>query len=214
MDSLTDAIDQLIHDADLAAPPPWDRPVPLHFTARYADPADLDAARERWVFEHGNLGSVNKSHMWHRALTGGRLALKEHSLDTFTVDLRCPVNAHAHRDEPCGYVGDLLYLAVCAPCQWHAIGDENDVVDSWHDHAFPGWRTLPVLPEKLRGKMGTTTMTPKLQDWFNANYPVRFRAPGAPIRTTRSPYGTRHVPNYSPYGGYDLAANHTPEPDS
>ncbi|WP_404442901.1 hypothetical protein LG315_08505 [Microbacterium marinum] len=34
----------------------------------------------------------------------------------------------------------------------------------------------------------------------------RRRVPGAPILTERGPYGTRHVPGYSPFGGYDLSA--------
>lgn len=29
--------------------------------------------------------------------------------------------------------------------------------------------------------------------------------PGAPIITERRPYGTRHVPSRSPWGGYDLS---------
>ena len=75
--------------------------------------------------------------------------------------------------------------------------------------AFPGWRDLPILPNKLRGGMGTRTMTPQLQEWFDANYPAEFRVDGAPIRTLRGRYGTRHVPNYSPFGGYDLSVGLT-----
>ena len=50
-------------------------------------------------------------------------------------------------------------------------------------------------------------MTPKLEEWLDANYPSEFRVAGAPILTDRGGSGTRHVPEYSPYGGFDLAAD-------
>ena len=81
------------------------------------------------------------------------------------------------------------------------------MVEAWHDHAFPGWRQLPILPAKLRGQMGTRKMTPKLEEWLEANYPPEFRVPGAPILTDRGGSGTRHVPEYSPYGGFDLSVD-------
>tara|TARA_R100000365_G_scaffold3528_1_gene11907 strand:+ start:14475 stop:15101 length:627 start_codon:yes stop_codon:yes gene_type:complete len=206
MTSLTDAIDTLLHEADLAAAGPWTGPAPLHFTAAYHHPDDLDAARARWVFEYGHFGSYVTSHMWHRAICGGQMRLDEHSLDTFTADLRCPPGAHPRDADTCQCVGGLLSLAICAPCAWHTLGTENETVEAWHDHAFPGWRELPILPDKLRGQMGTRRLTSKLEDWLTDNYPTRFQTPGAPIRTHRQKYGTRHVPDYSPYGGYDLAA--------
>ncbi len=81
------------------------------------------------------------------------------------------------------------------------------MVEAWHDHAFPGWRQLPILPAKLRGQMGTRKMTPKLEEWLEANYPPEFRVAGAPILTDRGGSGTRHVPSYSPYGGFDLSVD-------
>ena len=81
------------------------------------------------------------------------------------------------------------------------------MVEAWHDHAFPGWRQLPILPAKLRGQMGNRKMTPKLEQWLDANYPPEFRVPGAPILTDRGGSGTRHVPEYSPYGGFDLSVD-------
>ena len=53
--------------------------------------------------------------------------------------------------------------------------------------------------------MGTRKMTPALEAWFDANYPENFRVPGAPILTDRGGSGMRHVPDYSPYGGFDLS---------
>ena len=78
-------------------------------------------------------------------------------------------------------------------------------MEAGHARAFPGWRELPTLPGKLRGQMGTAKMTPKHEEWFEANYPAPFRVQGAPILTNRGGIGNRHVPSYSPYGGFDLA---------
>jgi len=205
MDDLTSAIDALIHEADLDAAGPWAGPAPLHFTSGYQHPDDLDAAYARYQFEHNRFACSPRSHMWHRAICGGTLRLDHHALDTFTADLRCPPDAHPRGTGPCVCVGDLIHMTVCANCRWHAIGAENDTVEAWHDHAFPGWRDLPILPDKLRGTAGKRNATGKLDDWLTAHYPDLFRVPGAPVRTQRSGLGTRHVPAHSPYGGYDLA---------
>jgi hypothetical protein len=128
------------------------------------------------------------------------------------TDLRCNCRmpylvAEWEKIGPCYCVGDLLYQANCLDCRWHHIGTENDVVIAWHDHAWPGWCELPTLPAKLRGKMGTRTMTPKLAAWLESNYPPEFRVDGAPILTDRGGIGTRCVPGYSPYGGFDIASD-------
>ena len=128
------------------------------------------------------------------------------------IDLRCTAGLHDADRAPlglgriCQCVGSTTSQMICAACSWHFIGEESAATEAWHDHAFPGWRDLPILPDKLRGQMGTRKMTPKLEEWFEAHYPTEFRVPGAPILTTRGKYGTRHVPNYSPFGGYDLSA--------
>jgi hypothetical protein len=151
--------------------------------------------------------------MWHSDVTDGRMQLEHHDLTQFHADLCCDRWKHADRGTPrselppCSCVNVALTQLICATCQWHIITEsEEAAVEAWHDHAFPGWRDLPVLPGQLRGKMGTSKMTPKLDAWFQEHYPAAFRVPGAPIRTWRQQYGTRHVAGYSPYGGYDLSA--------
>lgn len=207
---LSAAIDQLMHEAEVEALPAWTG-IPLtQFTSAYATPEQLYAAEERRQLE-----GIRERHTWRSALCGGQMKLEHHTLDTFSVDLRCgwfsdhPENRGVGVAErvACTCVGDLTYMAVCGVCDWHSIGTENASIEAWHDHAFPGWRDLPILPKKLRGQMGTGKMTPKLDAWFTSNYPAHFRVPGAPIRTTRDKYATRHVPGYSPFGGYDLSDN-------
>lgn len=212
MNTLMEMIDDLIHEADVAALPKWDG-IPLgRPTFTYRHPDELDAGWDRWIAVHGHFNSINASHMWHRSYTHGHRQLGDHTIDQFDIDLRCAAGAHQeHRatlglGKICTCVGDCLTQLICSTCSWHHIGTESECVEAWHDHAFPGWRTLPVLPAKLRGQMGTTKLTPKLEDWFETNYPAHMRVPGAPIITERGPYGTRHVPGYSPFGGYDLSA--------
>jgi len=38
----------------------------------------------------------------------------------------------------------------------------------------------------------------------NGRYPTGWLESSGPIRTRRQRYGTRHVPNHTPFGGYDL----------
>ena len=72
-----------------------------------------------------------------------------------------------------------------------------------------GWRDLPVLPTSLSTYLNqpSTTHTQRaLSAWVEDNYPVEWQFAGAPVRTIRTPIGTRHVAGRSPLGGYDLTA--------
>lgn len=204
-------IDDLIHEEHVAALPEWTG-IPLgRLVTDYHHPDELDAGWRRWTEINGNFNCIFLSRMWHRSHTNPHTKIGAHSIDQFDVDLRCAAGAHGWRttdDKPgrrCQCVGNITTQLICAVCSWHHIGTEHEAVEAWHDHAFPGWRNLPVLPAKLRGTMGGTKMTPKLEEWFEDNYPAQFRIPGAPILTERGKYGTRHVIGYSPYGGYDLS---------
>lgn len=205
--TLTDMIDEMVEHARIEALPAWDG-IPLtRFIASYTPAADLHAAEERRRLEN-----IRSGNGWKRDYCSTPLILEHHSLHMFQVDLRCNTQ-HSKWPEPrieCECMGDYLSQAVCDHCEWHVIGAEKDVVAQWHDHAMPGWRELPTLPDKLRGSMGTTKMTARLQNWFEENYPAHFRVPGAPILTTREQFATRSVPAYSPYGGYDIAAEEQP----
>ncbi len=114
--------------------------------------------------------------MWNRSHTVPHMEIGEHSIDLFHVDLRCKAGLHDHEratlglGKICQCVGSTTSQMICAVCEWHFIGEEAEATEAWHDHAFPGWRDLPILPDKLRGQMGTRKMTPKLEEWFEAHY--------------------------------------------
>lgn len=194
--------------------PTYDGPAPLGFTSRYFTPDELLAARaelarvrSEWSKDHPTFGT------WMLGITTGWCDIAPgHRLCMLQTDLRCRCSfpylvAEWEKIGPCSCVGDLLYQANCPDCRWHHIGSESEVVLAWHDHAWPGWRDLPVLPAKLRGQMGTRKMTPKLEAWLDANYPPEFRVDGAPILTDRGGVAGRCVPGYSPFGGFDIPAD-------
>lgn len=172
---------------------------PLHFTTDYYPPGELDEAFMHWKFLNGNFGSYARSHMWHRGIAHDQLTvLGEHSGEFFTTDLRPAPDALGP--------GQLLAQMICEPCNWHAITeDENTAVEAWHDHALPGWTELPVVPAQIRVRNGSS-LTTVAKKWIAERYPDHMQVPGAPIITERGLVGTRHVPGYSPWGGYDLSA--------
>ena len=94
---------------------------------------------------------------------------------------------------------------ICEPCEWNAITDhENGAVELWHDHALPGWRELPIVPSRLRA-MDKDRMSKATRRWIAEHDPNAMQVPGAPMVTERRPFGTRHVPGRSPWGGYDIS---------
>lgn len=198
-------IEGMLHEAAVEDAPEW-RGAPLHFTTAYYSPSDLDAAIAHWQFLHRLDGSRWDSRMWHRAIAvPGGVDVGEHGFDLFTVDLRCDPWKHPEPHADCACVGDLTYMAICEPHAWRVIAsDENAAVEGWHDHAFPGWRDLPVVPARLRNtdEIGLSKAARK---WVELCYPASMQAVGAPVITERTGIGTRHVPGRSPWGGYDIS---------
>ncbi|WP_448810542.1 DUF6349 family protein [Agromyces bauzanensis] len=209
MTQLTFDIDAMIHELDVQTLPEWNG-APLHFTTRYHTPAELDAAMRRYIFEHGHFDCIRQSHMWNASFSHAHAntATPGHDLFIVSADLRC-----AHYGRPrCQCVGDPVYRAICIDCDWHADGTENTVVSAWHDHAWPGWRDLPVVPRELadRAAHGGKERTGR-DRWIEARYPTEWQTPGAPIITERG-LGTRHVPGRSPWAGFDMSARNTEAP--
>lgn len=198
-------IEGMLHEARVEAAPAWSG-APLHFTTAYYSPDDLDAAFEHWQFLHAQDKTHVNSRMWHRSITvpeNGQVA--GHGFVLYTTDLRCEPWKHSDSHESCTCVGELMYQAICEPCEWNGIADhENAAVEMWHDHALAGWRELPVVPSRLR-MMDKDALAKSATKWIVENYPKSMQIPGAPIITERRPYGTRHVPGRSPWGGYDLS---------
>lgn len=155
-------------------------------------------AFEHWKFLNGSLGSWKRSHMWHReGWNGTGTEFGGHRGEIFGAELG-PEDGH---EGP----GGMLEQMVCEPCEWHVIGDENSVIEQWHDHAVPGWRDLPVLPATIRVRDSGSSLSKLAMKWITERYPQHMQVPGAPIITERDSYGTRHVHHYSPWGGYDLS---------
>ena len=204
-DQLAFDIEGMLHDAAIEAAPAWTG-APLHFTTAYHPPAELDAAFEHWQFLHAHDKTHVNSRMWHRSITVPESdQVTDHGFVLYTTDLRCEPWKHSDKHESCLCLGDLMYQAICEPCEWNAVTDgENAAVELWHDHALRGWRDLPIVPSRLRGK-DTDRMSKSTRKWIAEHYPKSMQVPGAPIITERRPYGTRHVPRRSPWGGYDLS---------
>jgi hypothetical protein len=205
-------IEAMLHESAIEEAPEWSG-APLDFTTAYWSPANLDAANEHWRFLHKLDPSRTPSRMWHRAIAApGGVAVGEHEFDLFTADLRCEPWTHREPHGGCQCVGDLIYQAICEPDGWHVIAaDENTAVEGWHDHAFPGWRELPIVPARLRS-IDQPGLSKAAKKWIAEHYPPSMQIVGAPVITERSDGGTRHVPGRSPWAGYDIS--HTAvEPD-
>lgn len=193
-------------EREAVAARPW-RGAPLAYTTDYYDPADLVAAFERYQAERGHFACIPLSHMWHPAYPGhgDQLVTEGHELHMFHADARCDEAGHDHTADP--LPGQLMTQGICPGCRWHMIDrSENAIVAAWHDHAMPGWRELPILPRKL-ARFENKQQIAAVAAWVGDTYPAAWQRPGAPIRTERGPYGTRHVPGRSPFGGYDISAD-------
>lgn len=198
-------IDSMV--AEVNPRPAYTGRAPLHFTAEYFTPAELQSAFEEWCAVNGSFGSHPRSHMW--VSFADRLAPEGHTLGTMTADLRCHGPSRDH-PSPCFCPGDLMSRAQCDRCRFVSIGRGNDVIEAWHDHAWPGWRDLPVVPQDVRPAGGGFGKSEKrARAWVAEHYPSEWQVEGAPVLTQRAGIGNAHVPSYSPWGGYDIAADLT-----
>lgn len=69
-----------------------------------------------------------------------------------------------------------------------------------------------MIPQAVRVR-SETGLTKVALRWIEQRYPEHMQISGAPIITERQPYGTRHVPGYSPWGGYDLSSTALDRPE-
>ena len=130
----------------------------------------------------------------------------------------CQPTALERRDDP--RQGDTAMRGGCLTCGW--LGpvrpghyDEQGAIEDAHDHAFPGWRDLPIVPHvaRLGNDQRESKQLAKLAEHVRLIYPTGWLERGGPIRTLRRPMGTRHVPGYAPTGlGYDMCAGVECEP--
>ena len=87
--------------------------------------------------------------------------------------------------------------------------EENLAAEDGADHAFPGWRTLPIMRDRPMGEV-TTAAWVRWEDEAIRVYPKGWFEAGGPVRTERMPGATRHAPQTGPGGGYDMYARTTP----
>ncbi len=171
--------------------------------------AEFDA----WAEEHGRFGCVVRSHGW--CAWELPIGIKmDRSNENFLLDRCEPAILAADLREPnpsCDCDGPLLYRAVCRGrgCIWESAvyPRESTAVEDGMDHAWPGWRDLPVIPAPPRYLNGAHRERAEAAWLAKAAgaYPVGWIEAGGPIRTQRPKHETRHVPNWTPFGGYDMA---------
>jgi hypothetical protein len=170
---------------------------------------------EHWNAVYGDTAtSIRAAHAWMPCVTQ-MFAHHEPTAQCrptiLLADLRCD-----HYRGNCCCVGDLLYRAACFGCTWEgpARTRENTAAEDAHDHAWPGWRELPLVPR--RPEAGTSTKqkaaTARWVEAVNDRYPQGWLESSGPIRTARGHAGTRHVPDHTGFGGYDLCGQIEPEP--
>jgi hypothetical protein len=92
------------------------------------------------------------------------------------------------------------------------VSDENSAAELANDHAFPGWRELPVVPSPPHddNPKKKAQAEAKWQALVDRMLPAGWLKQGGPIRTLRGVHGTRHVPGRAPGGGYDMSAGVDP----
>ena len=106
---------------------------------------------------------------------------------------------------------DTRYRGACLGCGWVAEDEretENGGAEDAHDHAWPGWRWIPEVPRPPSGE-GPRERDKARERWEAKAAPLLppgWLHGGGPIRTLRTAPGTRHVPQATPWGGYDMAS--------
>ncbi|MFF3441865.1 DUF6349 family protein [Streptosporangium sp. NPDC002721] len=127
------------------------------------------------------------------------------SADTCRVHVRYWCKRDQEQDPPTvrdpGY--HLRYRSHCAGCGHDGPirSGENEAAEDGCDHAYPGWRLMPVLEH--RPYEGAPLA--RWEEAARAAYPPGWFERQGPVREYRNPGLTRHVPGYAPGGGYCMA---------
>lgn len=180
----------------------------------YGSPTRGLAARmaefDAWRDAYGDFGCIPISHAWHEGFSHSTTPTDRCAPSLLQAELRCLCNTYA--GNRCLCVGDLMYRGACRHCTWEGdpTDSENTASEDAHDHAWPGWRDLPLVPRSRAGEMGPAQQKRAAVQWLEKVtplYPPGWVEAGGPVRTARSSLGTRHVPNGTPFGGYDMAAS-------
>lgn len=200
----------------------------LGFTREYFTLAEFKAAAPFMPRHHNWQTNVHQQH--HERNAAGC------ELVEYWADLRCSYREHGGRmswrqptpqhlfdkygeDDTgvrCQCVGEPVSRAACDRCRWQTIGDGTQVLKGWLDHAWPGWRDLPLIPAELQppygGALRPKNGSPNPEDvkagkaayeWAVEHYPVEWQTPGAPARVGNRRTMVRGVVSgYAPFGGF------------
>jgi len=195
---VTDLLD-LIWEAD------HDQPPQTLFASATRGFAARIAEFDTWRTWYGRQGCLRRSHGWNPGITHPDTPAGRCQPTLLDVDLRCTISDHwrsrSDNRDPCLCTGHLLYRGACRHCDWEGEPrlDENQAVEDAHDHAWPGWRDLPVMPHHPYEKK-------PLANWMQrvlAAYPDGWVQAGGPILTWREQGGTRHHWAME-WGSYDM----------
>lgn len=176
-----------------------DDPAPTLYGSLARGLAARAAEFAAWRDTYGSFASIGRSHAWTVCITCPDTPTERCQPTVLSADLRCDCD----RYDECTCIGDLMYRGACRHCDWEGEPHdrENTAAEDACDHAWPGWRDVPVVPtvpEERKKRAAWLERTVEI-------YPPGWLEDGGPIRTARSGYGTRHVPSRTPFGGYDLA---------
>lgn len=131
-------------------------------------------------------------------------------------DAELPPDANpGERCRPTVEVGPAnAYRSRCLGCGHRSepVRGENAATERAHDHAFPGWRELPIVlsPPHHDNAKKQAAVEAKWRADVARMLPDGWLDRAGPIRTLRGVHGTRHIPHRAPGGGYDMSAGVDP----
>jgi hypothetical protein len=199
-------------------PPPEDLPSPCLFSSPARGLAARLAEFENWKAQYGSFGCLSRAHAWCLPWQDGQSPPGGHCQPVaLSADLRLDGGP---REVPCGCKerhDALLYRGACRACDWEGepCGSENAAIEDGCDHAWPGWRNLPVVAASYPDMASGASAQRGKDQWtgrVTAAYPAGWLQAGGPVRTHRAGGATRHVPGRTPFGGYDLGTTEEASP--
>jgi hypothetical protein len=182
-------------------------PVPCLF----ATPARGFAARTAELAAHEAAygpRSGHQAHGWRSNHCHPEAPASECQPTVLQADLGCGGHEGTERGARCQCAGGLVHRGACLGCDWEGQvrGEENAATEDACDHSWPGWRDRPVVD-------GPPCEDRRRAAWSRrvaALYPPGWVESGGPVRTRRTPGGTRHAWKHGL--GYDMCGEVTPRP--
>ena len=163
-------------------------------------------AMDLWTEHYGHFDSIRASHGWRPPFsTTGYVRDQEYcQAEVLNASLDCD-----HYDDPCFCVGGRVHRGACSWCDWEGPTrtNETQAIEDAHDHAWPGWRDLPVLPRWPDEGTGKKKGVDRAHWWATARelYPEGWIEQGGPILTRRGVMGTHPIRgHFHPAGGWDI----------